>query len=922
MTQIDATALNSSFNAFSPSEVQFNPGTGSDFSYTWDTVSSGGGNQITAFGYLGDFDASTLAGTVNAITIFDSSFDPILGISGLNDPLTDFIDSGSSQAHWEKFWNEVLAGETIIFAPTNGSTLEIFGDVARVPIATTFNAAADQFIGTDTGSMGGTYVGDAAIINLGGVLNGGNDVFTNITTVIYGDAFDQSTSELVGTLNGGNDTVEITDPNDESTNTNFAWSTIYGETGRVAIGGVVNGGDDLITIRNTSSGSTVYLDVEDVEGVIMGGDDTLLIEVLITGRSLTSFGNVYGDAADVTTGSVTTKVEGGDDTITARNVSAGTIYGDFEDVTGRNADGGNDVILIESTFVRTPTNNSFTSEGSIGDIYGDFLSVTGGGSEEFRGGDDRITVINTFTSSIYGDVSSQSGEGVSFFGGDDVISVVFDREYTSFSSSVYGDGSSFSAAVLEFGDDIITYDVRGSENTSTALYGDSTSVSDVSGGSTITFGDDTVTVLANQNYSVVANGDAATLSFAASSTVHFGNDVIRTGAGNDSLYGDFQNVAGLSFVTVSGGDDILDGGMGNDLLDGGVGVNTAAFNSIARSVSVFLDGIPFTGSNSSNLIHAFGQGMDRFINIQNVIGSSAEDTIIGDANDNVLSGGASKDRISGRDGNDTINGDGGDDRLNGDGDNDTVSGGGGDDIVNGGEGADSLFGNSGLDTLNGGSGADQLFGGADNDTLNGQGDADFLNGGSGNDTLNGGDANDALVGDEGNDTLNGGGGNDILSGNNGNDTLAGGADNDTLNGGSGTDNLFGGSGSDTLQGQGGNDFLQAGSNNDFLFGGAGDDIMEGREGTDLLNGGAGTDSLTGGTGTDTFVFAAGFGNDTVTDFEDDIDQLDLTAFNFATVNGALSFAADVAGDVVFTFGPNTFTIENTTQAQLVDDILI
>ncbi|MEM6381037.1 MAG: calcium-binding protein [Pseudomonadota bacterium] len=924
MVQIDATALNSTFSAFQTSSVEFNPGTGTDFSYTWDTASGGGGNQITAFGYLGDFDATTLAGTVNAITLFDSSFSAIFGISGLNDPLTDFIDTGSSQAHYEKFWNKVLDGETIFYAPTNGSTLEIFGDITRVPIATTYNAAADQFFGADFTFTSGIYVGDAAIINLGGVLNGGDDVFTNITGTIYGDAFDTASSAtLSGTLNGGDDTVSITDPIQQSSDSSFTFSTIFGDAGDIGVDGVVNGGDDAVTIRNANGGGAVYLDVEDVEGAITGGDDTLLVEVLIPGRNFTEVGVITGDGQAITTTTVTTKAEGGDDSITLRNASTVGVVGDFNTVSGRSADGGNDTIIIESTFMRTPTNNHFQTEGKANVIYGDFVSIGGSNFEEFRGGNDRITIINNFSDIIFGDIDSHLGDSISFFGGDDIISLVFDRQYSSTSPIIFGDVNEFTAAFAEFGDDTIIYDVRGSLSASTSIYGDVNELSDVAGGSTVAFGDDTITALSGGTYHFTAYGDAFDLSFSNSSTVVFGNDTIRTGAGDDRLYGDFQNVSGLSGLgSVSGGDDILDGGMGNDFIDGGVGNNTAAFDSIARSVSVFLEGIPFTGSTSTSLIHAFGQGMDQLINIQNVIGSSAPDTIIGDDSVNVLSGGASKDRISGLDGNDVINGDGGDDRLNGNVGDDTVMGGGGADIVNGGVGNDTLVGNSGEDTLNGGSGADSLFGGADNDLLNGQGDGDFLDGGAGNDTLNGGDGNDALVGNDGNDSLDGGGGNDILSGNAGVDSLAGGSGNDTLNGGGGNDFLFGGSGADTLQGQGGNDLLQAGANNDFLFGGAGNDLLDGREGTDTLNGGSGTDTLTGGTGIDTFVFAPAFGNDTVTDFQDDIDQLDLTAFNFASVGGALSFAADVGGDVVFTFGPNTFTIENTTQAQLTDDILI
>ena len=51
---------------------------------------------------------------------------------------------------------------------------------------------------------------------------------------------------------------------------------------------------------------------------------------------------------------------------------------------------------------------------------------------------------------------------------------------------------------------------------------------------------------------------------------------------------------------------------------------------------------------------------------------------------------------------------------------------------------------------------------------------------------------------------------------------------------------------------------------DSLDGGAGNDTLVG--GDDTLVGGAGTDQLTGGTGDDTFVFVAGDGVDTITDF--------------------------------------------------------
>jgi trimeric autotransporter adhesin len=66
--------------------------------------------------------------------------------------------------------------------------------------------------------------------------------------------------------------------------------------------------------------------------------------------------------------------------------------------------------------------------------------------------------------------------------------------------------------------------------------------------------------------------------------------------------------------------------------------------------------------------------------------------------------------------------------------------------------------------------------------------------------------------------------------------------------------LSGGAGNDTMIGQTGADSLAGDDGNDRLFGGAG---------ADVLNGGAGDDSLVGGAGADQYVFAAGWGSDTI-----------------------------------------------------------
>jgi uncharacterized delta-60 repeat protein len=118
-------------------------------------------------------------------------------------------------------------------------------------------------------------------------------------------------------------------------------------------------------------------------------------------------------------------------------------------------------------------------------------------------------------------------------------------------------------------------------------------------------------------------------------------------------------------------------------------------------------------------------------------------------------------------------------------------------------------------------------------------------------------------------------GRDII-GTAGNETLNGGIYNDRLRGFGGDDTLNGNSGDDLLEGGAGVDTLNGGRGNDFLRGEAGNDILDGGSGRDILIGGAGADSLTGGTGRDTFVlYSQSEGVDTITDFEDGFDLIDL-----------------------------------------------
>lgn len=227
--------------------------------------------------------------------------------------------------------------------------------------------------------------------------------------------------------------------------------------------------------------------------------------------------------------------------------------------------------------------------------------------------------------------------------------------------------------------------------------------------------------------------------------------------------------------------------------------------------------------------------------------------------------------------------------------NDVLIGSNLDDRIEGGAGADAMYGHGGNDTLIGGDEpgsafADGLYGGDGDDTLIAGAGNDILNGGNGHDVLKGGDDNDHMSGEAGDDLLEGGAGDD---------GLYGGAGDDTLNGGDGNDGINADGGWNHIDGGRGNDWIRA-STSDLILGGDGDDTIwlttatVDRDGS--ADGGAGNDgfeifmtrtpatshALTGGSGSDTYALRLAQGGQggyqyTITDFATGAggDQLNL-----------------------------------------------
>ncbi len=416
-----------------------------------------------------------------------------------------------------------------------------------------------------------------------------------------------------------------------------------------------------------------------------------------------------------------------------------------------------------------------------------------------------------------------------------------------------------------------------------------------------------------------------------------GADRMDGGAGADTLTGG----AGFDVVRGGDGDDIIRAtvGDGNDVYDGGAGIDTVDYSATSGGVKVDLTPMDRSGESVSGapgsvaaMMAAAGlaastpvglatggqTATDVLISIENVVGSSGNDTVLGNSAANVIYGGGGHDKIWGRGGDDTIYGGAGNDVLVGD----FGGSGAGDDQLYGGAGNDELYGEGGNDILDGGRGSDLYSGGKGRDLLifDKDGASDIAWGGPGRDTfkfekgfgkdrikdfLATGNKSDKIdltsfkglkfkdlkIKQKGSDV-------EIKAKKFGKDSKIilevvnkGAVDkkdfifdkkSKKLKGDAASDKpIVGGKGNDEIKGTGGNDIIKGKRGDDTLIGRAGDDTLIGGKGNDTLVGGKGNDFLVGGPGRDTFVFKSpGHGVDTIGDFTSGTDTLSISAKGF------------------------------------------
>ncbi len=331
--------------------------------------------------------------------------------------------------------------------------------------------------------------------------------------------------------------------------------------------------------------------------------------------------------------------------------------------------------------------------------------------------------------------------------------------------------------------------------------------------------------------------------YGANMTTHAGDDVYTFSASKEYL----------ECIWDAGGHDTID--LSNQTRNQVIDLRQGTFSSIG----VRNDGQTAVG----NVSIAFN------VTIEDAVGGSGNDTMIGNYVANHLQGGLGNDSLDGRAGADTLDGGAGADVLKGGAGNDTYILDNLGDVVD--EGGNSDSGDAvKTSALIGGA-----FAGVEHYTYTGSAAWSFtanaannkVSGGGGNDALNGAAGNDTLLGNAGNDTLIGGLGNDLLDGGLGNDTLKGGSGNDTYVIDVATDSIDEEGNADsadrvrsmvtvnlaTLAGGAIERAILLGTAAIDATGNAANNILTGNDAANVLNGEAGADMLLGGAGNDTYI---------------------------------------------------------------------
>ena len=647
----------------------------------------------------------------------------------------------------------------------------------------------------------------------------------------------------------------------------------------------LNGGEGVDTVDYTKS--AVAMTVNLAAGTSSDGDSLSGIEIV--------FGSTFND--NLTGDDNANRLEGGNgDDILKGGKGADTLNGgaglDWADYSGSS----------EGVYV-----NLFTGEAKYGDAEGDVLISI----ENLKGSKFNDTLIGSAATTVL-----DGGEG------DDIL------DYSKSTGSVTVNlATNFATGGFATGDIISNFEnLRGSALADTLegtagvnkLYGGdgNDTLSGFAGADEIYGGAGNDTIAGGDDADFIDGGDGNdTADYSKLSTALIIN--LATGLNSDG-----DTLVGIENITGSNLNDSIAGDGNANALNGGDGIDTLDYSGSGTGVTMNLLGTAGAGGTATG---------DTAFNFESIVGSTFGDTLTGNALNNLIQSG---------EGNDALFGEAGSDRLEAGAGNDRLTGGAGADFIFGGEGVDtadyrkSTQGVSVSLITNTGKGGD-----AEGDVLD---SIENLSGSALNDTLIGNDGANRITGMSGVDRIYGMGGNDYIATGGGYDYVDGGDGVDTVTYEDSWDrvvvnlttgvNQYGEASRDVLinveniVGSAFNDTITGDAGANRLTGNAGNDTLSGMAGIDYLYGGTGNDKMTGGTEADVFVFEAGFGNDTITDFqagEGRTDRIWLKGVDVTDFTDAdWSIADSAAGAIITIVGQGSLTLTGVTVAQLhIDDFI-
>jgi len=405
---------------------------------------------------------------------------------------------------------------------------------------------------------------------------------------------------------------------------------------------------DLADSFATGDGNDVLQGIEDIRGSdfvdTLGGDD----------NTNTLYAGVGDDTLSGRAGDDVLYGEAGDDTLRG-DAGADSLYGG--DALGN--DSGSDT--ADYATVVNVTNSGITADLSLS---------TEQVSEDGYGFSDTLYGIENVSGTIYDDMIKGSDDTsevniLSGNSGDD--SFVFSDGKDSIRGGVGSDTIDYSSLTntqeqgLELDFDVLGVQKTITKTTESATYEDL--VEDIEH-------------VIGTDYKDTFIGGSGTDTFEGGSgnDIFFGNseaDTLIGDAGDDTLDGGDDD----DVLEGGIGDDTLIGGRGDDIIDGGTNAgdrDVADYTSAASKISLDLVNNQVVGADT---------GTDTLTNVELILATNYEDTLVGDNAKNVLDGRASNDTIVGQDGDDT------------------------------------LIGYTGSDTINGGLGSDLLIGGSDTNDI-------------------------------------------------------------------------------------------------------------------------------------------------------------------------------------------------------------